>query len=226
MMNLVGIIGTGYPGLTPYGNPRMSTFVTGTGPLQVQSTPTLGVPKVYYSNGFLPSGANQVTGGGLLTTLGNIVGGIFHGITGTQSTATVPMSTASTVPMVSPARVGGVIQKVAGAITTAATQHPVLTAAGGAAATAGAVMMAGGAMHLGGHARYAPPGTRGYHMIKRGPHAGQWTRNRHRNVANIRALRRAMSRLHGFERVCRKVVHFVSPHKRGRPVFRRRRRAK
>lgn len=60
----------------------------------------------------------------------------------------------------------------------------------------------------------------GYHLIKKGPHAGEMTKNRHRNVGNIRALRRAISRLHGFERVCRKVVHFVKPHQKGRIVFR------
>lgn len=76
------------------------------------------------------------------------------------------------------------------------------------------------------HGRYGTPGEKGFHMIKRGPHAGMWTRNRHRNVANIRALRRSLSRIHGFEKICRKVVHFVHPRKAvGHAVFKRRRRS-
>lgn len=75
------------------------------------------------------------------------------------------------------------------------------------------------------HGRYGTPGEKGFHMIKRGPHAGMWTRNRHRNVANIHALRRSLSRIHGFEKICRKVVHFVHPRKAvGHAVFKKRRR--
>lgn len=76
------------------------------------------------------------------------------------------------------------------------------------------------------HGRYGTPGEKGFHMIKRGPHAGMWTRNRHRNVANIHALRRSLSRIHGFEKICRKVVHFVHPRKAtGHAVFKKRRRS-
>lgn len=179
--------------------------------------------RVYYNNGFLGSGSNQTSLGG--TILSGVLGGlesIFHFPTATVPTARTP----ATLP-------GG---------ETTVTQHPVLTGAGGASGTSGRVGTAvavgtgvAGAIAGtvaptvfglgGGHrARYAPPGTKGYHMIRKGPHAGQWTRNRHRNVANIRALRRALSRAHGFERICRKVMHFVNPHKRGRAVFKRRRR--
>lgn len=74
--------------------------------------------------------------------------------------------------------------------------------------------------------RYGTPGEKGFHMIKRGPHAGMWTRNRHRNVANIHALRRSLSRIHGFEKICRKVVRFVHPRRAtGHAVFKRRRRS-
>lgn len=75
-------------------------------------------------------------------------------------------------------------------------------------------------------ARYAPAGTKGYHPVKKGPHAGMWVRNRHRNVANIHALRRSLSRIHGFEKICRKVVHFVHPRRAvGHAVFKKRRRS-
>lgn len=179
---------------------------------------------MYYSNGFLGAGSNQTSLGG------TILSGV---LTGLENIFHFPTPT---VPSV---RTPGIVD------VPAANQHPILTGAGGASGkgTAGtAVGVAAGTaavgaivgevaprlVGLGGGGRravYYPPGTKGTHMIKKGPHAGQWTRNRHRNVANIRALRRALSRAHGFERICRKVMHFVSPHKsRGRPVFRRRRR--
>lgn len=80
-----------------------------------------------------------------------------------------------------------------------------------------------GTVHRG---RYGQPGEKGFHMIKKGPHAGMWVRNRHRNVANIHALRRSLSRIHGFEKICRKVVHFVHPRKAtGHAVFKKRRRS-
>jgi hypothetical protein len=171
-----------------------------------------GAPDMgYYSGGFLPAGAGQTASlsqvllGGLTTGINTILPRIFGG-GGGGLTRQPPPGSASRPP-----------SDVTGAPVSIKGPAEVM---GAGAAAGGLIEMLGG---HGGHARYAPAGTKGYHMIRRGPHAGQWTRNRHRNVANIRALRRAMSRLHGFERVCRKVVHFVSPHKRGRPVFRKRR---
>ena len=179
---------------------------------------------MYYSSGFLPSGAGQTSVGGtilsgLTTSFGNLLGGLVGKIPGfgqpvSAVPATIPKGV--TAPPTTPSGIAGAVQ-----------QHPIAAigaAAGAAAATLGmgrTVMTA-----LGGHAaRYAPAGTRGYHMIKKGPHAGLWTRNRRRNVGNIRALRRALSRAHGFERICRKVMHFTHPGRaRGRAVFKRRRR--
>ena len=115
-------------------------------------------------------------------------------------------------------------------IVKTAIAHPIQSIGTALVAGTGAVGLGMGLTHLlggAGHGRYGSPGERGYHMIKKGPHAGQWVRNRRRNVGNIRALRRALSRAHGFERICRKVMHFTHPGRaRGRAVFRRRRRSK
>lgn len=86
--------------------------------------------------------------------------------------------------------------------------------------------MPGVGLRMGGGA-LAPAGTRGYHMSK--PRRGvpsHLVRNRRMRVTNPRALRRAIRRAKGFERLARKVMHFVSPraHK-GRAVFRTRKRA-
>ena len=56
---------------------------------------------------------------------------------------------------------------------------------------------------------------RGYHIIKRGPHAGLATKNRHMNVTNPRALRRSIRRAHGFSKLAMKVIGFSRPH--GKP---------
>ena len=62
-----------------------------------------------------------------------------------------------------------------------------------------------------------PPGTRppaGYHIIKKGPHAGKLTKNRHMNVTNPRALSRAARRAHGFLKMSRRFVRYYQPHAR------------
>lgn len=165
--------------------------------------------RMYYTGGFLPAGAGQTSGFGGSGVLGAIT-------TGLQTF----------LPTLFQQRPSGGFGQVPAPVPPTQTipaTHPVIGAAGNSGATMGGG--AAGRVHV---ARYAPAGTRGYHPPKHPGRcsmvpAGMWVRNRHRNVANIHALRRSISRLHGFERICRKVVHFVSPHKRGRPVFRRRR---
>jgi hypothetical protein len=115
-----------------------------------------------------------------------------------------------------------IIKRVGGAIV----KHPVLSAAGaagaiGIAGTAAAehLMMAGGGV--------AP---KGYHMSKpkggRCPSSPHLVRNRRMNVANGRALSRAVRRLHHFARKYRKVVGFVSPKRpKGRMYFRKKKKA-
>jgi hypothetical protein len=68
---------------------------------------------------------------------------------------------------------------------------------------------------------------KGYHMSKpRGGHCPSvphLVRNRRMNVANGRALGRAVRRLHHFAKKYRKVVGFVSPHRpKGRMYFKKR----
>lgn len=220
-----------YP-LQPYGN----IYRTGTevAPIAQQPgfriQPGVGASMSYYGSifdaGFQSAGATQTTQGGitgLVTTLGSIARRIIGApvTAGNVSTAvgrTVSTAKGVQAPPTTPSGIAGAVQ-----------QHPIaaIAAAGGAAAaTMGMTSTALRAIGIGGgHARYGSPGEKGYHMIKKGPHAGLWTRNRRRNVGNIRALRRALSRAHGFERICRKVMHFTHPGRsRGRAVFKRRRR--
>jgi hypothetical protein len=93
--------------------------------------------------------------------------------------------------------------------------HPVLTAAG-AAATIGAGegllrrYGTGAASSATGMGSYH----RGFHIERRGKHAGQLIRNRRMNVCNPRALRRAIRRAHGFTKLAMRTIHLVHPKKK------------
>src|SRR5215510_3674182 len=134
------------------------------------------------------------------------------------------------------------IIKSAGA---AVIKHPVLsgaaaagvvgaTAVGVGAPGAGAMTMPGGALM--GPVPMGPgammPGMRGFHMSKPrriNPASGipHLVRNRRMRVTNPRALRRAIRRAKGFERLARRCMHFVSPRApKGRAIFKTRRRRK
>ena len=165
---------------------------------------TRTTPMGYYGDfgaGFQQAGATQTSGGGLW---GSIVGGlqtilpaIFAGSAAASPVGKItPMSTISGVPAV---RSPAIVSKTMGAITQAATQHPVLTAAGGAAATVGGAVLA---RRLG---RRAP-------TVTQHPD-GTVTMRHHRrmNPCNIKALRRAIRRAHSFERIATKVMHFTRP---------------
>jgi len=125
--------------------------------------------------------------------------------------------------------------------TQAIIKHPVLSGAAAAGVVgAGSVLTApsGGAMTMPGGAIVGPgraglpavagaAGMKGFHVIKRGPHAGMLARNRRMRVTNPKALRRAIRRAKGFEKLARRVMHFTSPKPpRGRAVFKARRRKK
>jgi hypothetical protein len=107
-------------------------------------------------------------------------------------------------------------------------KHPVLSAAG----AAGALGALGGA----GVERMMAPGAaapKGYHLCKsmRGRHprpckTGEFVRNRHMNVCNPRALRRALRRAHGFTKLAMRTIHLVHPKKKARFGGFRRRKAK
>ena len=47
----------------------------------------------------------------------------------------------------------------------------------------------------------------GYHLAKDG--SGKWVRNRRMNIANPRALRRAMRRVGGFEKLAKRTISFT-----------------
>jgi hypothetical protein len=87
-----------------------------------------------------------------------------------------------------------------------AKEHPIIsTAAGyllGGAAGAGVARLAGGL------APHAQALQRGYHVSKR---TGKLVKNRRLNPANVHALRRALRRARGFERLARHVLHFTRP---------------
>lgn len=110
--------------------------------------------------------------------------------------------------------------KVAKPIISTIVKHPVLSAAGAAG-----VIGAGGTMtarrgRMGGAAAGVGPmaGRRG------GAGGGFGRRHRRMHVTNVKALRRAIRRAKGFERLARKVMHFTSPRPpKGRAVFKMRR---
>lgn len=103
---------------------------------------------------------------------------------------------------------GGVLAKAGGQVITAGGR---ILKTGRGAAAAGA---AGGiAAVLAGQEVFRPgaPGRAG-------------RRRRRMHVTNIKALRRSVRRLHGFAKVARKVLRFVSPKPpRGRPLFKKKR---
>ena len=95
-------------------------------------------------------------------------------------------------------RVSTIARKAGGTIL----KHPVISAAGGAAAIGlGGVGLGRMGMHTG--------AMKGFHMNKH----GKMVRNRRMRVTNPRALRRAIRRAHGFARLARKVLSFTSPHR-------------
>jgi hypothetical protein len=99
-------------------------------------------------------------------------------------------------------------------------KHPVLSGAG----AAGVVGAIGAGIGRAGAPAGAMEGMRGFHVIRKGPHAGNLARNRRMRVTNPRALRRAIRRAQGFAKLAKRVLHFTSPRApRGRPVFRRKR---
>lgn len=118
----------------------------------------------------------------------------------------------------------GVMARAAQGVGSAIIKHPVLSAAGAAGAVGALGTM--GVEHLMAGGGGACP--KGFHISKskHAKHFGMCVRNRRMNVANGRALGRAVRRLHHFARKYRKVVGFVSPRKaKGQMYFKKRKRA-
>lgn len=131
---------------------------------------------------------------------------------------------AGMIPVVGPA-VSAVMKSRLGQTVM---KHPTLSAAG----TAGTIGALGGAaagrrLTRMGAAQVGPAGM-GMHPAMRAARAGRIPGMRHHRrmrVTNVKALRRAIRRARGFEKLARKVMHFVSPrHPKGRAVFRTRKR--
>ena len=109
--------------------------------------------------------------------------------------------------------VGAVIGTVAGVAGTVATQRvgpPALPPPPGA--IGGAVSFPGGttvsvAGVLPTHAAIGPHAPAGYHLDK--ATRSRWVRNRRMNVANPRALRKAMRRVQGFEKLAKRTITFT-----------------
>jgi hypothetical protein len=185
-------------------------FRTGTEISPIFQTPGVRVQMPYYSNGFLESGSGQ-TGTGLQTGFDFGLGGILNrGLdVVSQILPALRQPTATRVPTTQPNP---------GTATRPPSEH-MPTGPMGGPGRRGRVARVGIPAAVAG-------AIAGYHIIKRGPNAGQMTKNRHRNPGNIHALRRSISRIRAFEKICRKVVHFVRPSVRGRMQLRRRSRRK
>lgn len=170
---------------------------------------TTGGRLMYYNEGFLPAGGAQSPSGGfdISGILGGLVSTIPTVIQSFQRPSFGQLPPASTVPTIGQPPV--------------MSSHPVIGTAGQAVAPT-----YGPSMSQGGRGRYYPPGTKGTHQVRKGAHAGSWVKNRHRNVCNPRALRRAISRTHGFARLAMKVIHLVHPKKHARFGGFRKRRAR
>lgn len=153
--------------------------------------------------------------GQVVSTIPSILGGLSQaGVVGGPRAIPPPATGVGTLSKV--AQTGApaiaaptVVSTALRGVTNVATKHPILTAAGGAAATAGAVATVvrsrkGSGVHPAVAAAMGMP------------------RRRRMHVTNVKALRRSIRRLHGFEKVCRKVLRFTSPHRsHGRATFKR-----
>lgn len=110
---------------------------------------------------------------------------------------------------------------IAGRVISTVAQHPIVSAAAGAA-TATAVTTAM-TSHTGAAATAGVGGIQvhGHLHVGRGRRAAAglpgMRRHRRMNPCNVRALRRAIRRAHGFERIAKKVLRFTSPHHKAKP---------
>jgi len=125
------------------------------------------------------------------------------------------------VKKIAPRIIGGLVGGPVGAIITGATiggavvgaakpRAPALPAPGGM--IGGAVSFPGGttvsvAGALPTHAAVGAHAPAGYHLDK--ATRSRWVRNRRMNIANPRALRKAMRRVQGFEKLAKRTITFT-----------------
>ena len=149
---------------------------------------------------------------GFLSTLGSIAKGaigMIPGVGGIASRAGGLLKLGTTSHM------GQIIAATTKRAAATLIKHPVLSAAGAAgaigAAAEGAHMMGGGVR--GGKMHPAMKRALGLH-------------HKRMNVTNVRALRRALRRTHGFAKLAMRTIHLVHPKKHARfGGFRKRHRA-
>lgn len=110
--------------------------------------------------------------------------------------AITPRASSGIVRVAESGNLAGKLARVSAGAKQVIAKHPVLSAAGAAGAIAGAGALAGRALGR----RGMVPGMK---------------RHRRMNPCNVRALRRAIRRAHGFERIARRVMKFTSPRKKG-----------
>lgn len=186
--------------------PNLGNIRTGT-----ELNPIAQVPGGRSSMSFLSGLGGYL--GQVISTVPSIIGGLQNaGVLGGGRAVAPPPGAVGTISKV--AQTGApalstpaVVSTAMRAITQTAAKHPILTAAGGAAATAGAAAIA----------------LRGHKSVAKAARAAAGLPTRRRmHVTNVKALRRSIRRLHGFEKVCRKVLRFTSPHRsHGRATFKR-----
>ena len=147
--------------------------------------------------------------GQVVSTIPSIIGGLSTaGVFGGSRAPAVPNGVGTISKVAQTGAPSLTSTAIVGKAVSVATKHPIITAAAGAAATAGAVTTLvrsrKGAVH--------PAVAAAMGMGRR----------RRMHVTNVKALRRSIRRLHGFEKVCRKVLRFTSPHRsHGRAVFKK-----
>lgn len=177
----------------------------------------------YYQGDFYAGSQGDPFWGGLLRIGAMGLSAIRRGrkaVSAIMPSSGVPLAASGTIATAASA--GMAIMKRGGQMIM---KHPVLSAAGaaGALGTVGVLARPGRpmapAMGFGGQLPM-----KGFHISRR---TGAVVRNRRMNVANGRALSRAVRRLTHFARKYRKVVGFVSPKKpKGRMYFKKKRAAR
>jgi len=167
----------------------------------------------YYGSGdFKGSGGYYRGDPGFFSFLGKLGGGLVKSVTGIDLAAGFSKPATERAIVAAPSAAGRAMSMAKGAGSTILKTikgHPVLSAAG-AAGAAGAIL--------------SKPAGRMLKGAERMVGFGGGRKRRRMNPCNPRALRRAIRRAHGFERLAKHVLGFSSPRKpKGHMYFKRKR---
>ena len=133
--------------------------------------------------------------------IGTVIGGPVGGLIGAAGGRSEPRE----LPRI-PGTVGGAITFPGGTrVSTAFTPYTDPRPAGGQYRLPPYTARGAGVLPYGGAGVASPPS--GYHYAKDG--SGRIVRNRRMNIANPRALRRAMRRVQGFEKLAKRTIVFT-----------------